>query len=144
MDDRKEGYSKQKERAFYEAYEGEEVSDPRVLRLYIETIAGDVQRLLGGASILEIGAGRAQYARMFREEYDAKRVVASDLVWQQLARDKELSFRAGVNLCASDCFSLPFRDGLFDVVFGSLISHRFRNMADVLQEVGRVLKPQGM
>ena len=82
--------------------------------------------------VLEVGAGQALYSRMFAEQFAPRQMTALDLVPSQLAASQAASRRAGVLSIVGDCFHLPFREKSFDVVFGSLILHRFRALEEVL------------
>ena len=97
-----------------------------------------------GKMVLEVGAGPALYSQMIAEQFAPRKMVALDLVSAQLAAYQEASKRAGVLSVVGDCFRLPFREKSFDVVFGSLILHRFRELEEVLKEIHRVLPNEGL
>jgi ubiquinone/menaquinone biosynthesis C-methylase UbiE len=93
--------------------------------------------------VLEIGAGPALYSRLIAECYSPSFVVALDLVPVQFSVYRNEIKKAEISLVGGDCFTLPFPDGSFNIVFGSLILHRFRELNKVLDELYRVLKKNG-
>ena len=109
------------------------------LRVWLDPLA-----VFKGKRILEIGAGPALYSRMIAEQFAPRGMVALDLVQAQIAVNQEASGRAGVLSIVGDCFHLPFREKSFDVIFGSLILHRFRELEEVLKEIHRVLANDGL
>ncbi len=94
--------------------------------------------------ILEIGAGHALYSRMIAERFAPKQVIALDLVPAQLGACRQRDELGRVLAVGGDCLQLPFRDDSCDVVFGSLILHRFHELEAVLAEVCRVLANPGL
>jgi len=109
---------------------------------YLCSMVDDLS-FLEGMAVLEIGAGLGQYTKLFKSKYGVSLAVASDLMSDQLTLGKK---RYGqLSGVAADCFHLPFKAGSFDMVFGSLILHRFRGkeLEDVIAQIRRVLKPRG-
>jgi len=137
-------YSKKTEKNFYLSYAGNEQCDPEVLNQYLESFVSDPASLFRGATVLEIGAGPAQYSRLFKSRYGARKVIAFDLVWEQLARSRGENKSSNVLGCVGDCFELPFRGSSFDIVFGSMLLHRFQEMPAVLEEAKRVMRCAGV
>lgn len=113
------------------------------LEPYLRSLVTRPGGIFGGKRVLEIGAGQALFSRMIEEQFGPKQMVALDLVPAQLTANREENKTAGVLSVGGDCFHLPFRDKSFDVIFGSLILHRFRELEEVLKEIQRVLVYQG-
>jgi ubiquinone/menaquinone biosynthesis C-methylase UbiE len=95
-----------------------------------------------GCRVLEIGCGTALQLRRYRG--DGRRLVGLDL-------DPEMLARARVNLGADgalfqgDAGALPFADGSFDLVLGSLMLHEMPTAVRdaTMAEARRVLAPGG-
>jgi len=110
------------------------------------------------AECLEIGCGNGALAARFVDGLRPARYVASDLDARQLEearRTLERKFPDGpppaLELRAADMTRLPFPDASFDVVLAFVAihhaspSHRdFSRVPDALQEIDRVLRPNGL
>jgi SAM-dependent methyltransferase len=125
----------------------------RPLGDYIRSL-GKVEEILSGGRVLDLGAGDCQYTRAIARDFNPQQVVAMDLVAERMlpalvdVRDRggaqsEDGQTVAVRGVGGDCFYLPFRDQSFDVAFGSLVLHRFRDLESVLLEVHRVLRTGG-
>lgn len=111
---------------------------------YLRSLVGQHEAVFGGKRVLEIGAGWAVYSRLIAEHFGPKLVIALDLVPQQFTAARDENKIGDVFGVGGDCFHLPFLEKSFDVVFGSLILHRFRELEEVLTEIYRVLVNQGL
>jgi ubiquinone/menaquinone biosynthesis C-methylase UbiE len=136
-------FSSQLEKAYYEQSNSASLVSYSRLKRYLRSWI-EPEEVLNDKKILEIGAGHALYSRMITELFAPKRVVALDLVPAQLAASWKENGCARVLSGGGDCFHLPFRSGSFDVVFGSLILHRFRELEEVLNEIYGVLLNEGL
>ena len=99
---------------------------------------------LGGARVLEIGAGAAQCSRWLARR-DVQ-VVATDVSAGMLAEGARYDDQVGVRtpLVHADARALPFADASFDVAFTAFGAIPFVPDADrVHAEVARVLRPGG-
>lgn len=88
--------------------------------------------------VLDLGTGTG---RMLPYYPPAVRVVGLDPSAAALARARRRSGRVG--LVAGRAESLPFRDGAFDTVVGSLVLCSVGDPGRALAEVRRVLAPHG-
>jgi SAM-dependent methyltransferase len=100
------------------------------LRSLYETIRS-VSHLARGR-VLDVGCGHKPYEALFRSFYT--QYVGIDLETVQ-------SSRADV---FGDSLHLPFKDEVFDTVFSAQVLEHVRNPFAMVQEIGRVLKPDGV
>ncbi|HEY6951223.1 MAG TPA: class I SAM-dependent methyltransferase [Bacteroidota bacterium] len=101
---------------------------------------------LEGKSVLEIGAGTGRDSFPLAEH--GANVVQLDYAENSLRILKRLAeeSKLPVTIVGGDTFSLPFRDGTFDIVFHQgLLEHFRKPVAErLLEENIRVLKPGGL
>lgn len=93
-------------------------------------------------SVLDLCAGTLDVAAAVERTFPLARVVAADLSAEMLERGKHKAKRTERVTC--DATDLPFADGTFDAV---VCSFGIRNVADTaraLQQVRRVLGPDGV
>jgi len=110
---------------------------------------GIVERLLGTISVrdvtgvLEIGCGVGIVSAHLANQYNMD-VVGTDLDPEQIAaantRNKE---NQDLRFFEADATKLPFESGEFDMVLSVYVLHHISNWRKVLEEVNRVLKPNG-
>jgi len=107
----------------------------------VELLSGKV-----GGSFLDIAAGSGDVA-LDLGALRPRSIVASDFAFNMLSVFRKklgTAHREGVALVSCDAHSLPFRDASFD---GTIVAFGIRNFADrlrSLQEMLRVLKPDGI
>ncbi len=141
---RSKAFSHDKEREYYSQSWPTEALNYEDLNQYLTPWLGDLSDgIFRGKLVLDIGAGEATYTRMIAERYAPKLIVAIDLFQRRLLPAMRSSKLVNFTVVAGDCFRLPFRDGFFDVVFGSLLLCQLPDIDLVAQEIGRVLKPGG-
>lgn len=109
-------------------------------------IALQALQLTGGETILDLGAGRGWAAKQFALR--SCRVVALDITPDLnigLGRAYALMGAAGVqfDLVIGDGERLPFRPGVFDVVFCSATLHHASDLTLLLRNIAYVLKSGG-
>ncbi len=94
----------------------------------------------GMKSLLEIGAGTGQAGRFFQEA--GMKVVCSDLSPEMV----RLCRQKGLEAYEMDFLRLDFADGHFDSLFAQncLLHVPKADFADVLQEIRRVVRPEGL
>ena len=96
--------------------------------------------------ILEIGAASYALGSILKKLNTSTKVVVSDVSFNALKLNIKTAKFVGkladyYVVCDSE--RLPFRNDLFDVVFGSSILHHFSDLNKVLREINRVLKSGG-
>jgi SAM-dependent methyltransferase len=105
---------------------------------YEEQILPLAREWLGGvASILDVGCGEGQIARLM----PGARVVGVDPTWAQLdvARERD----GGPAYARADAAALPVASGSFEAVVACLVFEHIREVDAAIEEVARVLAPGG-
>lgn len=97
-----------------------------------------------GLSILEVGSGGGGHSALFQKQ--GADVVAVDITPERVkSTAKKLSLlksNSGVAF-VGDAENLPFIDNSFDIVYSNGVLHHSENTDKCLDEVFRVLKPEG-
>jgi SAM-dependent methyltransferase len=109
-------------------------------RPMVERLAGEVR----GQRVLELGCGSGVYSVWFAER--GATVTGLDLseVMIELARNRARAHTVEADLRVGDISkSLPFPDAEFDLVFTATVLHYVRDLAGVMKEAARVIKPGG-
>jgi ubiquinone/menaquinone biosynthesis C-methylase UbiE len=104
----------------------------------------DPEAVFKGKTVLDIGAGECTYTRLIADRFGPNRVIACELFRQRMLPASRVNSFSNLHFIAGDCFRLPVRDESCDVVWGSLVLHQLPKLEDVVAEVRRVLKPQGL
>jgi ubiquinone/menaquinone biosynthesis C-methylase UbiE len=99
---------------------------------------------LAGKRVLEIGPGAGGHSALFARH--GAEVSAVDIT-RARARATAAKFRLlGTDDCVAmqgDAESLPFDDGIFDIVYSNGVLHHTDSTEKAMEEVFRVLKPGG-
>ncbi len=94
--------------------------------------------------ILDLGAGTGAAVQSLGERFPAAAVLALDLVPEMLrANPRALSGESTSAVCG-DAQCLPLGPACVDLVFSNLMLHWARDVNQVLAEVRRVLRPEGL
>lgn len=122
-----------------------ELRDPWYIGPYYRTFLGDdFQAYFKDKQILDIGAGECLHGYLLSTLNLPQRYVNFDLITGRMRAAAMHGFSHGMYFCVGDCFSLPFKDSVFDVVWGSGILFRLRPLTHVIYEVHRVLRQTGI
>ena len=97
--------------------------------------------LAGAASVLDIGCGEGQIARVGRT-IGARRVVGVDPTWAQIEAARARG-GGGVEYAKAAAAALPFPDSAFDAAVACLVFEHIREVDAAIAEVARVLEPGG-
>jgi ubiquinone/menaquinone biosynthesis C-methylase UbiE len=99
----------------------------------------------GEERILDIGCGTSQFAARVLPRFSNARVVGLDLSRSMLKASQCRCFRGHdrMHLVQGDSQCLPFADDTFDLVTCSHSFHHYPNQLQVVQEMHRVLRPEG-
>jgi malonyl-CoA O-methyltransferase len=96
------------------------------------------------ATILDLGAGTGHAARALKRRHPDAIVVAVDIARGMLDHAKAQSrWLRRFERVRADAYTLPFRDGSFDLIFSSLMLQWCDDLDAVFAEIARVLKPGG-
>ncbi len=96
--------------------------------------------LAGAASVLDVGTGEGQVARL-AVAGGAAVVVGVDPTAAQLVAAAERG--GGPHYLRAGASPLPFPDGVFDAVVACLVFEHIEQYREAIGEVGRVLRPGG-
>jgi len=110
-------------------------------RATARTLRGVLER--AGSKVADLCCGTGDLAFEL-ERYSAGRVFATDFCHPMLLLAKRKALRCSPLFLEADTLALPFPDEFLDL---ATLAFGFRNLADYargLQEIRRVLKPQGL
>jgi len=98
---------------------------------------------VAGKTVMEVGAATARDSLLLDEM--GAITVALDYSHQALGLAREAAERSGgrLLLVCGDAFSLPFKDGSFDLVFHQGVLEHFRDPLPLLRENARVTRTGG-
>jgi malonyl-CoA O-methyltransferase len=96
-------------------------------------------------NVLDLGTGTGHAARALKKRHPKALVTAVDIAPGMLARAGAQSrWLRRFERVRADAYSLPFRDGAFDLVFSSLMLQWCDDLDAVFAEIARVLAPGGL
>jgi malonyl-CoA O-methyltransferase len=130
--------------AFDRASTGYDASAALQERVRNELLGRLADLRLAPAAILDLGAGTGHATRALKRRFPHAVVVAADIApgMLELAKHQSRWLRRFERVRA-DAYTLPFRDGSFDLVFSSLMLQWCDDLDAVFAEIARVLKPGG-
>lgn len=115
------------------------------------TLVNEVKLVLAelpfdGASVLELGCGKAEKTRTLAETSRLKEIVALEVDDIQHQRNLQISDLPNVHFRHGGAEAIPAADNSFDIVlmFKSLHHVPMEHMNVALSEIARVLKPGGL
>ena len=108
------------------------------------TFLKDFAAISPSATVLDIACGTGEFARLLLAEHPQQQITGIDLSAQMLniARYKLANYPQ-VSLQQASVEALPFENQSFDVVISASAFHYFDRPEIALQEMKRVLKPDG-
>lgn len=117
-------------------------ADRAFIGLYHQAVEG---LDLSGKSVLEVGCGRGGGSSYIARYYDCARVVGGDFSSSTVSVAKKLNKDvANLAFKTADAENLPFADNSFDVVINIESSHCYSDLPSFIDEVARLLKPEGI
>ncbi len=103
-----------------------------------ERVKAMSEKARAGSDVLDVGGGRGEIA-LWIKEHRKCRIVVADISHFGPSE----CFKRGIVAVTSDCRSLPFPDGVFDVVMSGELLEHIDDPADLVREMARVCKPGG-
>ena len=97
--------------------------------------------LTGARTVLDVGCGEGQIARLAAAQPGAALVVGVDPTWSQLTVATQRN--GGVTYTGGAAAALPFPPAMFDAVVACLVFEHIDDVDGAIAEVGRVLRPAG-
>ena len=109
---------------------------------YVEQILPLAQQLLVGYdTVLDLGCGEGQIARLVAERDDAPTVIGVDPTWSQIEAATQRGGNAQLGVAGAGALAHP--DAVFDAVIACLVFEYIDLLAPAIAEVARVLRPGG-
>jgi len=108
----------------------------------------DTMQLSNGESVLEIGFGSGSFFEKLSNRADDLRVSGIDYSPEMVEKAREgnrsLVDSGNLRLKQADSRNIPFPDNSFDKVFCNMVVYFWDRPEEHLEEVRRVLKPEGL
>ena len=93
--------------------------------------------------ILDLGCGTGQVSHQLKQQYPKATVVGFDLAHAMLTQAKaKHTWRKKWDLVQGDMMSLPFANGVFDLVFANQSIHWTESLSALMRELNRVMSPK--
>ena len=93
---------------------------------------------------LEIGSRTGNTIELFNKKNDIKKIFISDISKKMLLIAKKKKSNKQKNFLILDEENLPFKNRQFNLVFSNLYLHWANDLYKVLNEIYRILKPDGL
>jgi len=93
---------------------------------------------------LEIGSKTGNTVNLFNKKKDIKKIFISDISKEMLLMAKKIKTNKQKFFLSLDEENLPFKNKQFNLVFSNLYLHWSNDLFKVLNEIYRVLKPDGL
>ena len=120
---------------------------PMARAAYRRTLAGVLSQRVSRGRGLDLGTGPGHVALEIGARHSKLRMVGLDLAAHMVMRARRQAGRSGLNGRTAwpqgDGHALPFADDSFDLVVSSMALHHWDDPLRVLDEIARVLKPDG-
>ena len=98
----------------------------------------------GFKNTLEIGSRTGNTIELFNKKNDIKNIFISDISKKMLLIAKKRKSNKQKNFLILDEENLPFKNRQFNLVFSNLYLHWANDLYKVLNEIYRILKPDGL
>ncbi|WP_058451215.1 MULTISPECIES: malonyl-ACP O-methyltransferase BioC [Legionella] len=94
--------------------------------------------------VLDLGCGTGIFTPQLKKHYPQAEVIGLDLSYTMLKQaKKKQKWRCRWPLINADMVSLPFGDGVFDLVFANQVVHWAQPFSAVIRELNRVMNLNG-
>jgi len=97
-------------------------------------------RLTNSASLLDLGTGTGDLARVALSEFPNAKIIATDFTLEMMRVGKKVS---PLNFSSADALRLPFNDSTFDAVVSGFLMRNVIELQKALHEQVRILKLNG-
>ena len=97
-------------------------------------------RLTNSASLLDLGTGTGDLARVALSKFPNAKIIATDFTLEMMRVGKKVS---PLNFSSADALRLPFNDSTFDAVVSGFLMRNVIDLQKALHEQVRILKLNG-
>ena len=94
--------------------------------------------------ILDLGSGTGYVSQQLKELYPAATIIQFDLANAMLSFSKKHTFFENTFFVCGDAEKLPFSLNAFDLIISNFAFHWFLEPQNVLVQIHRALKPEGL
>jgi len=123
------------------------ISQTNLFQRHYELIARDILSYCPGGSILDVGTGPGWLLVRLHQESPGLRLTGLDASASMVARARRNIAKAGlsgvIEIEEGNASHMPFSDNSFDTVVSTGSIHHWKDPTAGLNEVYRVLKPEG-
>lgn len=106
-----------------------------------QRLLASLPKQLAGWQVLDLGCGTGYFSQLLQSR--GARVICADLSSAMLHQAAQRCGHQGMHYVQLDAEALPFHNAQFDLVFSSLALQWCDDLKVPLNEIHRVLKPQG-
>jgi SAM-dependent methyltransferase len=101
-----------------------------------------IARRVTGGSVLDVGAGDGYLSGLVAPKCEKLAALEHDEAGVSIARQMLLAF-GNVRVCRGSAYALPFTESQFDVVMMADVIEHLEHPEGAVEEMARVLKPEG-
>lgn len=111
-------------------------------------VSGFIKAGIVSGNVLEIGPGPGYVGLEWLKTSPDSTLTGCEISREMIKlaekNAREYGFEARTNYVEANCMHMPFPDGSFDAVFSNGSLHEWEEPVRVFNEIGRVLKPDGL
>ncbi len=111
-------------------------------RQYFQTKTGITESELKGKLVLDVGCGTGRYMEIASAQ--GAEVIGVDLSFAVDAAYANMGSRSGIHVVQADLFKLPFRQGIFDVIYSIGVLHHTPSTREAFHRLPMLLKKGGL
>lgn len=95
--------------------------------------------------IIDLGCGTGKTTQLLKQRYSKAKIIGLDIAEQMLQyHRKQTSWFSKSRLICADAVQIPLANQSVDLIVSNMFLHWYEDITTVLQEVQRVLKPEGL
>lgn len=141
MDEQRGRWRVDYDRVQHGVYQRGRALDPRVVRQWVDAVAGRV--LPGTFRVLDVGAGTGRFAAALAERLDAS-VIGVEPSMEMLKRAVQEHSHPRVSYVAGRAEAIPVATATVDLVFLSMVVHHLDDLSRAAAEFARVTRDESV